>query len=176
MLCLDIHINNVRVASAGGKNAVALSAELSGGRDGPIGLNVQGLSRENLGLVWADTTVEPNAVVEFKVREEHFAEGKPPRPKRIQPSVRHRNELRILIKENGRFCCTAKIGDKEFVGVHLRWNEQRKAFVAEALSATPSDDGYAKKNVWWSGTLLIGDSVSLHLESENETIENLVAE
>ncbi|MDH5648552.1 MAG: hypothetical protein OEY67_02755 [Gammaproteobacteria bacterium] len=171
MLCLDIYVNKARVASAGGKNAVALSAELSGGRDGPIGLNVRGLSSENHGLVWTDMTIESSSVVEFRVREENFAEGIPQRTKQVQPSVRRRNELRMLIAENGRFCCTAEIGDKEFVGIHLRWNEQEKAFLVEALSATPSEEGYAKKTVWWSAMLLVDDYVSFHIKSENEIIE-----
>lgn len=63
-----------------GVGIVTLAAELVGGREGPIGLTVHGLPKDNdRHFVWVNESIKSAVEVTFNILEDYLADPEPPK-------------------------------------------------------------------------------------------------
>lgn len=167
MLCLEVILNEHRMARAGGKGVRALHVTLGGGREGPIGLTVQGLRQEkDQHLVWVKELIKTDAEVKFNVLDESLSDKEPQVLKHWVPIPAKRKELTIDVEINHQHRCKAQIGSLGFVGAEIEWCENAQCFVVEVKSIAREDSGHAEPMEWFKENLRLGDSLRLCVQSD----------
>jgi hypothetical protein len=163
---LEVRLNGVKIATAGGQEIAGLALELGGGRIGPVGLLVHGISRTtSKHCVWVNESIESDAQIDLDVLPDSPTQTESPMDRPVSPVIAQRSELKFLVSTDGNHRCTASIGDHEYVAVRLAWNESIREFVFDVESLTPSEGGYRDKTKWWTGRLRVGEGANIQVIS-----------
>jgi len=164
MPTIEITLNGSPLCRAGGDNCAFLTADVSGGEVGPVGLTVHGLvghDPENLEHVfWINQALDLDDDVSFMLSDKSSAD---PCKKsiRIAPQVQQRSSLTLSVYINKKMVCVADSAGLEFVGASLKWAENSSTCDLSVHSAGNENDTQSK--IWLTKELRVGDVVSLRV-------------
>lgn len=161
----EVLINGKTVCYAGGADCTFLSADLGGGRMGPVGLTVHGLLEKDDAndldhVWWANKNLNNNDEVIF-VLSDRLDSSTWHKVIDESPQIVERLDLSLEVRINGEQVSVATIGNLDNVGMSLRWSKKHTQCDFRVMGSSNLEDGPSK--LWLERKLTIGDKVAIRV-------------
>ena len=161
----EILRNDVLLGVGGGSEAPLFFMEISGSRQGPIGILAQGYNIESETRdVWIDRYLFAGDRITLRIKPDDAFATVVRNVEPMIPTPQHRHELYFTVALNGSEVCRSELGELSCLGLVAQW--QAPDSVVYVAVSTIGEFVTLPSVGWFDGELVVGDVLELRIDEE----------